>query len=98
MTNYEKAKSEGIKNWEDAMVEVSDDRRYTYTLNFLSSFAEKIKEALIVDIVEMIKIEGMEHKLTPFQSTVNTYIKNRGEEIKKLLASDSQNPPSINQQ
>lgn len=38
------------------------------------------------EVIELMKMEGLEHKLTPFQETVNTYIKNRGEEIKQILS------------
>jgi len=41
------------------------------------------------EIVEKFKndlpMEGEKHKLTPFQETVNTYIKNRIEEIEEHL-------------
>lgn len=32
-------------------------------------------------LVNELKMEGLSHKLTPFQETVNTYLKNKAEEI-----------------
>lgn len=45
----------------------------------------KQKEEIIEDLVSEFQMEGDYGKLTPFQQTVNTYIKNRGEEIINLI-------------
>ena len=50
--------------------------------NFWLNTLDQREKKLIGEIVDRMKMEGLEHKLTPFQQTVNTYIKNRGEEIK----------------
>lgn len=49
----------------------------------LKDILTKHEEAVVDYIVDKMQIEVSEYKLTPFEQTVNTYIKNRGEEIKK---------------
>lgn len=52
---------------------------------FISKLISQEKEKWVEEMVEKFQMEGEYGKLTPFQQTVNTYIKNRGEEIKKDL-------------
>lgn len=58
-----------------------DDDILEHIKPHLTTFAEKIRGGVVEETIEKMKMEGIEHKLTPFQSTVNTYIKNRGEEL-----------------
>lgn len=63
---------------------------HTYNLqihlqNFIQSLLDKQKEEIVQDLVIKFQMEGDFGKLTPFQQTVNTYIKNRGEEIIKQI-------------
>lgn len=52
---------------------------------FISNLISQEREKWIDELTEKFQMEGDFGKLTPFQQTVNTYIKNRGEEIKKDL-------------
>ena len=91
MTNYEKAKKEGIEILLDKIAgEFVSNKE-------LSSFAEKIKEAVERDFTEKIdEITWNYDDVGVNELEKNTaYIKVA--EVKAFL-SDSQNPPSINQQ
>lgn len=90
MNNYEKAKEEGISDYEQGLAEVSDDGGLEYTLNFLSSFAEKIKEGVITDCVDIISESRTVHE---FAREGNLECKVRGKAIADIAAkyeSDSQ--------
>lgn len=43
------------------------------------------KREIVEELVNKFQMEGEYGKLTPFQETVNTYIKNRGEEVLTTL-------------
>lgn len=49
----------------------------------LTSALTTYRAQVLEEVVEKMQMEGLEHKFTPFQQTVNTYIRNRGEEIAK---------------
>ena len=65
--------------WRDSANGLIEDR----ITELLAEALTKHEEAVVDYIVDKMQIEVSEYKLTPFEQTVNTYIKNRGEEIKK---------------
>lgn len=79
------------KDWENWFIQnfLDGDTEMKASILLSAEFAfeavkgalDKQKEEIIEDLVSEFQMEGDYGKLTPFQQTVNTYIKNRGEEI-----------------
>ena len=55
MSNYNKVKNEGVEEYEKKVRTITEDKRYVFTINYLSTFADKIKKAVEEDISEEIK-------------------------------------------
>ncbi len=91
INNYEKAKKDGIILFQGSTFARNED-----VLAFLSSFAEKIKEGVEADVSKKIKswVYGYDSYVT-MMNTKKSYDKGwmareLGEELYKLLSSDSQ--------
>jgi len=80
--NKDKMIEEAVEEWYKIPPELRHSND-SCLRQILSTLLTKHEEAVVDYIVDKMQIEVSEYKLTPFEQTVNTYIKNRGEEIKK---------------
>jgi len=72
---------------------------HTKQMKDIKSFiATSIAQAIAEErerVVEAMMMKGIEAKMTPFQTTVNQYLRNRAEEIGIVLSSLDTNPKQI---
>jgi uncharacterized protein YktB (UPF0637 family) len=102
--NYMKNNMNNLKQYNEEVMKKFDEEftsmgktGFQHLARAEYSTPEKIKAFLLASlkgqlevVVESMLMEGIEAKMTPFQTTVNQYIRNRGKELQKSFTTPTQ--------